>query len=213
MVVRLQANKREDASRSSLRSLRENGKIPAVVYGKSVSATPIAVDMKELISLIKSDNHRVIELEVPEQGNRPVIIREIQRDSLNRNILHVDFREVDLLQPIKTMVRIDFSGLSPGVQNGGMLQIQMHEVEIQALPQMIPSSLEADMSSLDLGGHLLAGDLIAPEGLEILTDLEEVIATILAPRKEEVLEPEAKAADDDESGSVEKEKAEAVKTE
>lgn len=199
MVVRLQANKRENATRSALRSLRENGKIPAVVYGKSVSATPIAVDMKELISLIKSDNHRVIELEVPEQGSRSVMIREIQRDSLNRNILHVDFREVNLHQPIKTMVRIDFSGHSPGVENGGILQVQMYEIEIQALPQMVPSSIEADMSSLDLGGHLLAGDLNAPKGIEILTDPEEVIATILTPRKEDAGEAEAKAADEDES--------------
>ncbi|MEB3103256.1 50S ribosomal protein L25 [Ferviditalea candida] len=141
------------------------------------------------------------------------MIREIQRDALNREILHVDFREINLNQPIKTTVRIDYSGHSPGVEHGGILQVQMHEIEVEALPQRIPSAIEADMSSLDLGGHLLAGDLSAPEGVKIVTNPEEVIATILTPREEETLEPEAEAADEGEPGLAEKDEAKPLQTE
>ncbi|UUZ82179.1 50S ribosomal protein L25 [Paenibacillus sp. P26] len=194
MAVSLKAEVRTGDTKGQRKDLRKQGKVPGVVYGKKVTQTPIAIEQKELLALLKTNPHAIIDMEVPQFGKRPVMINEIQRDPISRQSLHVDFHQINMDEPVNTTVRLEFTGDPVGVGVGGILQIQHHELEIRRLPQQIPSAIEVDISGLDIGQNLLVSELKAPEGLEVRTDEHDVVATILAPQKAE--EETVEAADE-----------------
>jgi len=181
----------EKLTKSEVKKLRSEGKVPGVVYGKKVGALTIAVDTKELLSLLRSNPKAIVEMDLPQNGKQPVMIHEIQRDKVNRSLLHIDFHQINMDEPVRTSVPLDFVGDSTGVREGGMLQIQMHELEIRCLPHLIPSSIAVDVTALDLGGTVLVGDITVPAGIEIKADPGDVVVTVLAPQKEVVEEVEA----------------------
>lgn len=208
MATSLKAEARTGRTKSDRNRLRAEGKVPGVVYGKKVTQTPIAIDQKELLALLKTNPHAVIDLDVPQFGKQPVMINEVQRDALSRQLLHVDFHQINMDEPVQTTVRLEYIGDPEGVKVGGILQIQHHEIEIRCLPQHIPSSIEVDVSGLEIGQSMLVSELRLPEGVEVKTDVHDVLATILTPQKE--AEPEAEAPAAQEGNAAETaEKAEA----
>lgn len=173
-------NRDRHLTRGQLRELREEGMVPGVVYGKDIKNSPILVDMKELLALLKDNSRSVLEMNLPQEGTIPVMVEEVQRDHINRTLLHIDFHQITMTDPIRTNVRVELIGKPEGVAEGAMLQILKNEVEIKCLPQQLPSEITAVINHLQVGDSLLAGDLAIPEGVELLTDGHEVIATILA---------------------------------
>ncbi|MGG2197298.1 MULTISPECIES: 50S ribosomal protein L25 [Paenibacillus] len=185
MATTLKAEARSGRTKGDRNRLRAEGKVPAVVYGKKVPQTSIAIDQKELLALIKANRHAIIELDVPQLGKQPVMINEIQRDAINRQLLHVDFHQINMDEPVNTTVRLEYTGEAIGVQEGGILQIQLHELDIRCLPTQIPSVIEVDVSSLGIGENLLVSSLQLSAGIEIKTNEHDVLATILTPQKAE----------------------------
>lgn len=195
MGLTLQAETRKGgAARSDLRRMRERGKIPAVIYGKKVTSTPIAVEEKSLQALLKQNPNAIVELDIPEVGKHPVMINAIQRDSLQRNLLHIDFFQVNMDEPIRAFVALEFVGESPAQREGGVLTTASAEIEVRCLPQKLPAGLQVDISALEMGGNLLAKDIPLPADVELKTDENTVVATILIPQKA-VEEPEEQAAE------------------
>ncbi|MCR8636105.1 MULTISPECIES: 50S ribosomal protein L25 [Paenibacillus] len=184
MTVTMKAEERNRGTKSERKGLRAKGKIPAVLYGSKVSSTPIAISEKELLVLLRSNPHAIIEMDVPQIGKQPVMISEVQRDALSRSVLHVDFHQINMDEPVTTTVRLDFTGESAGVQAGGILQIQHHEIEIRCLPRDIPASIQVDISALEIGTNVLVSELQLPATIEIKTDMNDVLATVLMPQKE-----------------------------
>lgn len=201
MVNRLNVEKREVSTNSELKQLRASGKIPAVVYGENINNTSIAVEQKELIAILKSNPHAILQMDLPDQGKHPVMLGEMQRDPLNRSILHIDFQQIDVKNPIKSSVRIDVSGTPKGVNEGGILQQRLNELEIQCLPHLIPTSITVDVSELNIGDQLVVSDLQTPGEVEILSDASEVVVSILVPQKP--VEDDEAAGEVDGSGEVE----------
>jgi large subunit ribosomal protein L25 len=199
MVNRLNVKKRETSTNSELKQLRSSGKIPAVVYGESINNASIAVEEKELIAILKSNPNAIVQMDLPDQGKHPVMLGEMQRDPLTRSILHIDFQQINVKNPIKASVRIDVSGKAKGVEEGGILQTRLNELDIQCLPHLIPSSVTADVSELNIGDSILVSDLQIPAEVEVLSDANEVVVSILVPQK---------PADDEETEGAEAEKAE-----
>ncbi|MCC3376996.1 50S ribosomal protein L25 [Cohnella sp. REN36] len=192
----LHAESRQRASKGTLRELRSRGKIPGVVYGQGLStASVIAIDAKELATLLKSNPHAVLDLEVPGSGSQSVLLTDIQRDSLNGRVLHVDFRKIDLNQKIKAPVRLEITGTSPGEKEGGMLQVVLHELEVECIAKDLPESITVDIGSLAFGEHLTVGDLQLPAGVEAVPEADAVVVAVLAPQKERT-EDELDAMDD-----------------
>lgn len=206
MAVSIRAELREQGTKSDRKQLRSRGKIPAVVYGKKIDRLSVTVDEKELTSLLRHNPHALLEMEVPGKGNVPVMLSEIQRDKLSRAVLHVDFHQVNLDEPIRTAVPVELTGSSPGEAEGGLLSVLLHEVEVRCLPKHVPASIPLDVSGLGIGDSFLVGDLTAPAGVEIKSDPGAVLVTVLAPQKErpaeaaEVLEDRAGEAAREESG-------------
>ncbi|MCP3775385.1 50S ribosomal protein L25 [Paenibacillus sp. MZ04-78.2] len=194
MATSLKAEARTGRTKGDRNRLRAEGKVPGVVYGKKVAQTSIAIDQKELLALLKTNPHAVIDMDIPQFGKQPVMINEVQRDALSRQLLHVDFHQINMDEPVQTTVRLEYIGDPEGVKVGGILQVQHHEIEIRCLPQHIPTSIEVDVSGLEIGQSMLVSELKLPEGVEVKTDVHDVIATILTPQKEAEPEVEAPAA-------------------
>lgn len=193
MAFSLKAESRKETTKSDIKQLRAKGRVPAVVYGQKVASTVITVDQKELMSLLRQNPHAIIDLDMPDgSGKQPVMINEIQRDQLKRErLLHIDFHQINMDEPVKTIVSLEFIGEAEGAKEGGIVQIQMHELEIRCLPNQIPSSIKVDISNIGLGDNLLVNQLSIPAGIEVKSDSNDLILTVLAPQKETAVEESA----------------------
>lgn len=186
MTMSLKAESRKETTKSDIKQLRIQGRVPAVVYGEKVGSAVITVDQKELIALLRQNPHAIIDLEMPDGGGKqPVMINEIQRDKLKRErLLHIDFHQINMDEPVKTIVSLEFIGEAEGAKEGGIVQIQMHELEIRCLPSQIPSKIQVDISNVGLGDNMLVNEISVPANIEIKSEPTDLILTILSPQKE-----------------------------
>lgn len=200
----IRADRRAASTKSELKRMRDNGKIPGVVYGKKLkSPALIAIDEKELLALLRGQSRSILELDIPGEGKQNVMISEIQRDKIKHNVLHVDFRQINMDEEVKTSVPIEIEGQAAGVKQGGIMQVLLHELEVRCLPDDIPTSIPVDVSAINIGENLLVGDLKLSDTIQVLSDSNEVIVTILAPQKEtEVEEADAQEPAEAEEPSV-----------
>ncbi|GIP41357.1 50S ribosomal protein L25 [Paenibacillus sp. J31TS4] len=193
MTATLQVEERNRLTKSERKQLRDKGYIPGSVYGKSVGSASVAVSKKQLAELFKQSAHGVIQLSLPTGGTQPVMIQDIQRHPLSGEYLHIDFHQISMDQPVKSMVPVELTGEPKGVKEGGILQVQAHEVEVKCLPDKLPSALSIDVSNLEVGESVLVSGIQLPEGVELLTDENDVLASILAPQKNDEAEEAAEA--------------------
>lgn len=208
MATVIQAERREIRPRSILTRLRREGRIPGVLYGKGLESVPIHVDGPEFIRFLQREGiYSIFELQLPDGTKKKVFIKELQQDRIKDRILHVDFKEVKMDEPIDTETLLELDGEPVGVKEGGILQQQLRTVEIRALPDKIPSSLTLDIRGLGIGESVTLKDLELPEGVELLSDPEEVVASVLPPQvgqaTEEGTETDAAAAEADAGGAAE----------
>ncbi len=186
--LQLTAVKREKSTKGRRKELRKRGQIPAVVYGREVDNTLLAVNWKELLQALSTSagSNVLIDLIIKDNGDdrkETVMVREIQKHPIKEFYLHVDFIGISLLNKVQVNVPISFDGEPQGVQEGGVASIQLREVLIESLPTAIPEQLEVDISELNIGDSLNIGDLVVPEGVELMDDPEETIVTVVMPTK------------------------------
>lgn len=177
---------REATGKGANRRLRQRGLVPGVVYGGGRAATPIAFDVakfERLLATSHSGHNTILDLSGPAAvSGKTVIAKELQREAVRGRITHVDFYEVDLTTKIDVEVPIHLVGTPVGVVNGGVLDQQLRELEIMCLPNAIPDSIEVDVSALDLGSNLHVSDLVVPEGIDVMSEADLTVATVLIPR-------------------------------
>lgn len=169
--------------------LREQGMIPAVVYGKGITSQPIEVEAKALQSAIQSKGRNaLIDLVLKgEQGDIKyvVMLKEIQRDPIKQNLVHVDLCKISLKDKLHTMISVALKGEARGFVNGGIIQAGAREIEVECMPEKIPESIQVDISSMDIGDHLTVADLGETAEYKILTDPETVLVTLITTRMAE----------------------------
>lgn len=192
MFVKLQAEPRSTFTKSAKSELRKAGRVPAVVYGKKFSGTPITVNEKEVQHILNTRPNALIELEVQGEFKETAVIREIQRDSFNRRIVSLAFHQVTRNDPVRVSVPLELM-VTPEDKE---LEVQFlhHELEIQCLPDQIPAVLQVDPEPLRQGRALLVADIQLPEGVKTLLPPEEVLVTIL-----NVAVPQAPAESEEEA--------------
>lgn len=193
----LNAKARKELGRG-VKPLRKAGFLPAIVYGEGITPMSVTVLKKDFEKVYKAAGEStLVRLNIAEDGTAAnkteevsVLIHDIQNHPLKGHPIHADFYAVRMDKKIRTKVRVSFIGESPAVKNeGGILVKVVQELEVEALPQNLPHELTADVSSLaGINSRLLAGDIVLPEGVELLAAGEEVIALMEAPRSEEELE-------------------------
>ena len=186
----IQAQPRTATTKGQLKTLRRQGMVPGVLYGQKEATKAIAVEGKDLHSILNSPAGMNTIIDLTVNGEKtPAILKDLDRDILiSDRIIHADFMRISLHDKLEVQVPVVFTGESEGVKAGGILQQTLREVTLKCLPTSIPEHLELDISSLALGESLSVADLQVPEGAEIVTDPAEVIVTVRAPRAEEAAE-------------------------
>lgn len=190
-TVQLKANVRDEFTRASRRELRESGGLPGVVYGAGEESIPVAVDFKDTAKLFHTGRSEVFQLDIPGSGKVPVLIKDIQKR--RGNVSHVDFLRISMNKPVRVSIPVDYQGTAAGTKSGGILQTQVTEIEVDGLPGDLPTTLEADVSALEIGDKLTVADLKVPEGITLHASEEEILATVIVPRAVEAAETESEA--------------------
>lgn len=181
----LEAKERAEKKHSALRNIRLQGNIPGVLYGKNIKNKAIFINAADFIKTIReAGRNSLITMKVNGESHS-VLLRDIQKDSLRNEIIHVDFQAVDMSTEVDIDVNVHLVGEAAGVKDGGVLQQTLHELSIHALPANIPSSIDIDISHLQVGETITVGDIDTNGKYEINHEPTEVIATILPPKQEE----------------------------
>lgn len=182
-MATLNARVRSDKGKGVARKLRQAGEVPAVVYGHGQEGRSLSVNTHELETLLTRINpeNTIIDLKV--DGGKPLqaLIREVQHHPSRPSILHVDFFEIRANETLQVAVPVVLTGTAVGVsEGGGMLQEILRELQVETLPADIPSSIELDVSSLEVGQSLHVSDVMLSVGT-VLNDPELVVCTVSAP--------------------------------
>jgi len=198
--VTLEASVRAETGTGIGRSLRREGRIPAVVYGEGQAPTALVTTERALTQALRtaSGENVLITLKVTDPTgavlpDRTVLIKEIQHHPVTSRILHVDFHQISLTRRIQVTVPLQFTGEAIGVkQAGGRLDHLLWEVRVECLPTQIPERLAVDVSALNIGDGLLIKDLVVPSGVKIVHEPHVAVVACLPPVVEEA--PVAAAA-------------------
>lgn len=186
MAMELVVQKRQKFGKAA-RGFRREGLIPAELYGHGLENLHLAVNAKDFSKVFAVSGENTVVTLVVGTEKRPVLIHEVDRDYLGGDIRHVDFYQVKLDEKIRAKVPLELEGDAPAVKAfGGILNKNMDEVEVEALPNDLPHRLHVSLTTLDvLGKSVYIKDLAVPNGVKILIDPETVVATVTEPRKEE----------------------------
>lgn len=175
------------------RKVRQDGLVPAVVYGKGIDALNLRLDPKALQQAIATDAgwNTLITL----KGDGPfdgkvVILKDMQIDAIRRDVQHVDFHAIDLKKTLAVMVPVQPIGKSQGEIEGGTLQLVRHELEVYCLPTNIPTSIEIDVTALGVGDSVHIDEVTLPEDVESQHDVNFTVLTVVGRMAEEVEEVE-----------------------
>lgn len=194
---------RELGSRPS-RRLRAEGRLPGVVYGLDKDPQPVTVEYAELRTALTgpAGMNAVVTLDLG-GATETVLVRDVQRDPLKLTVTHADFLRIDPNLKVKVKVPIQLVNEAKEVtENGGMIEQNLFEIEVEVVATSIPTVIEADISVMTLDSRLSVGDLVLPESVEPMVAADVSVVTPIIPRAAKV------ASDEDEDG-VEGEGAEA----
>src|ERR671917_1597606 len=191
--VDLQARERAERGKNAARRLRASGMVPAILYGggdgqsKSLSVPGKIVDY----TLHHLGDNALYDIDFGAVTSTARIV-DVQRDPVTGRLVHVDFAPVNMQERIEFTVPLHVVGEAPGAEEGGVLQQVAYEVQIETLPGDIPQELTLDVSSLGMNENLTLADLTLPDTITLLSDPEEVAATVTAPT--EITEEDLEAA-------------------
>ena len=192
----LEAEAREKTGKSIARKLRREGKIPGVVYGRERNPQALIVDPLKLKG--KLDANAIVDLTIKDDGEKStetVMIKDYQKHVIKNELLHVDFHHISMDETITVTIPIETVGKAYGVQEGGVLQQLMREVEIECLPTDIPDKFELDITELDVGDSLQVSDLEVGDEIDLVSALDDVIVTVVTPSEEITEEVEEELLD------------------
>jgi large subunit ribosomal protein L25 len=196
------------------RRLRAEGKVPAVFYGPGTDAVPVTVAWRELRAALTTEKgvNALLTLDVG-GSRRQAIVKDIQRHPVRRDVLHVDFFEVDPDKPVVTDVTIVLEGEAEAVQREqGVVEQAMNHLTVTGKPNVIPGTIQVDVSGLEIGHTITVADIQLPAGVTTEVDPAETVVTAQltsAAMIEDVESAEAEAAEASESAEGEPEGDEA----
>jgi len=182
----LQAKKRDSSGKGVARTLRREGRVPAVLYGRELEAIHLSVDAHEAEKLFHSisvDN-TIVDLAV-EGEKKPflTLVREIQTHPWRPALLHVDFLRIQEGVAVDLDVPIRLLGVPAGVRlGGGVLEQMIHDLPIRCEPSKIPESIELDVSNMEVNASLRVADLVLSEGVEVRVPGDRTVCSVAIPK-------------------------------
>lgn len=189
----MEAEPRSGSGKGPNRRLRASGKIPAILYGAAAESVSLSVDPKALVRIIRSHGgvNTIFELSIEgAKGSENVMIKDYQLEPVHHDLLHADLIRVAMDKEMMLSVSVELIGTAVGVKTGGgMLDFVTRSVDVSCLPKDIPETIIAEVDELDIGDYVRVSDLKVPEGVNVISESNVVIAHVLAPKAEEVEEP------------------------
>jgi large subunit ribosomal protein L25 len=195
--VTLEVTRRERSGKEYAKKLRQDGKIPAVVYGGHKEPVAITVERKAVSDLIQKSDHGIRSIFLLKMSGtdqqRHAMIKDMQMDPISRRMTHIDFVRVVMDEVVRVTVPVHITGNSIGVKEGGILDWQLRELHVECLPNAIPDKIDVDITNLGAHEQVRVSDLQLPEGVKVAEDGHRVIVGVTSPRAEIV--PEVAAVD------------------
>jgi len=190
-TLELKADVREATGRK-VKALRQEGLVPAVLYGHT-DPTLLQIEAKPLGKVLReAGTHQLIGLQIGNKKSVVTLARDIQRDVIRHNYLHVDFYAVKMDEKVTAQIPLVIEGVSPAVKDkGGILTQGMDEVEIECLPSDLISAIEVNIEGLlEYNDSISVSDLIIPSSITVLSDPDSMVVKVEPPRLEEEVEAE-----------------------
>jgi large subunit ribosomal protein L25 len=190
-ATKLDVTSRTAAGSRAARRLRRGGRVPGVLYGGQQEPVGFDVDAREL-RLALASSGAVLDLSVDGAQATPVVLKEAQRDPVRGQTVHVDLLRVRLDQAIHATVPLELTGTedAPGVKEGGVLEQITRELNVEALPTAIPESIAHAVGEMQIGDTIGLAEVVMPQGVTLLDDVEEAVVATLSPPRLQVEEPE-----------------------
>jgi len=184
-IIKLNATKRPESGKGPSTRLRRQGQIPAIAYGRDLTPTPIAVSPKALAQVLNSAHGKNSVVEIEVEGGEKIMsmVRDYSYHPISRDLIHADFVQVKLDQPVDVEVPFHLVGKAKGVVLGGMVQQIFRWIPIRCLPEKIPAFVEADVTELGLGEAFKANHIMLPEGVQVRLPEDKTVAVVNAPEK------------------------------
>ena len=192
--IKIQALPRAKDSKGSKKTLRKKGYVPAVVYGRGSEPELVSLDGQFLRKVLGSSagSNVLMDLEiegVSESSGGAVMIKELQRHPIQKDMfIHADLIRISLDEKLEVEIPLNLVGEPEGVQDGGILQIQLREIRVRCLPGNIPQSIDFSVEEMKVGDVIAVADLTLPEGVELVEEPDEIVASVTIPQVVE--EPE-----------------------
>ncbi|MEA3544844.1 MAG: 50S ribosomal protein L25 [Thermodesulfobacteriota bacterium] len=192
--VELNVEIRETSGKGVARKLRAAGRVPAVVYGKTLDSTAIIIDPTELENAIsgKAGSNTLITLKGASYlDGKVVILKDAAVHPLRRTMISADFYAINLKEKSVFMVPINLVGTAVGQKEGGSLQLVRNELEVLCLPTQVPQSIDIDVTALEIGDTIHIEEVVAPEEVELVHDVNFTVLTL------SIIKEEVEVADDE----------------
>lgn len=194
-ILELNAEKRAIKGSKAMRKLRREGQVPAILYGHKLDNIMLSLKEDQLAKILHA-GARMVQL-VFDNVKESALIKDVQYDTLEDCVLHVDFSRIDLNERVKLRVSIELSGDPVGVKEGGILTHVLKDVEIECLPTAIPEKIKVNISELGLGKAIHVKELPVIDGVHYTSDPESVVVSVhqvaaekVVPEEELLTEPE-----------------------
>ena len=193
MKFELAVTVREQAGKGAARTMRRNGKVPAVLYGQG-ECLLLTIAPEELIKILKSQagSTALVSLTVAgakSKPNRTALLRDYQVDPVTGAVLHADLFEISMSKPIRVKVPIlVVGGVPAGVKEGGVLHHNLRELFVECLPAALPDNIEVDASALTIGQGIHLKEITKREGIRFLDDPDQMVVSVAAPMTDAKLE-------------------------
>jgi len=197
--IKLAAQTRPQAGRSAVHKIKQQGLVPAVIYGGKDKPVNLQISAREIANLLSHTvgEHVLVELEIADGGkttNRLALIQEVQHHPIKGGVLHVDFHAVNANEKIHAEIPVEAVGEPTGVKNyGGILELNVHSIEVECFPRDLPEIIRVDVTELNIGDALHVKDLQLPAGVTVRANADLTVASVAAPKVE--AEPVAIAAE------------------
>jgi large subunit ribosomal protein L25 len=206
MPTTLVANTGRPTGSPASRRLRREDKIPGVLYGHGMTPLSVTVERRDLRLVVSgaAGSNALLSLQV-DGKTYPAIIKEMQRHPVKRTVTHIDFQQVSLDEQITVSVPIVLEGEAKAVlNNGGMVDPAMNDLELTTTPNNIPDSIVIDVTDMQPGGVIRLSDITLPSGVTVSLDPETPLVTALGSStvEDEVTEDEAAEGEGDEAAAA-----------
>ncbi len=191
----LKAKVRERTGSKAAVALREQGRIPAIIYGHKTEPVAISVDARVFAEGLHH-GHRLMDVQIGRKKQK-MIVKDVQYDHLGKDIIHADFMRVDIGEMVRVTVHVELKGTAKGTHEGGIIEENTDHLEIECRVTDIPESIVVSVKEMGVGDALHAGDIELAEGLKLVSSPDTLVVTchlVAAAKTTEELEQEVPAA-------------------